>query len=192
MPKSGPVKPRRGGYHMPLQEIERAICPSVRRKNGSQTTKAVALNLGFYESTWPGPGYRPKKIENFLNPNFWRIFKVLNRARGLESSSTASFFLANSAVVVYMRALTQLLPNTSGFGMQLCFGVRIGRYWGVWCSILDELGVILGRFASGDFAKLHIYLIGRVCALYTVYRPDSDWRLCACIPSLSDVINHSV
>ena len=50
-------------------------------------------------------------MQNFLKPNFWRIFKVLNRARGLESSLTATSLPANSAVVVYMRASRQLLPK---------------------------------------------------------------------------------
>ena len=50
--------------------------------------------------------------------------------------------------------------NTSEFGMQLCFGVRIGEGFG--CSYLEELGILfcfLHCSAFGDFAKLHIYLI---------------------------------
>jgi len=82
------IKPRRGfGRNIALQEIEDAVCLSIRLSvrpsvrllpKGSQTTEAVTLNLYFYESPWPGPGYRPKKIENIFNPNFWRIFTVLN------------------------------------------------------------------------------------------------------------------
>ena len=51
--------------------------------------------------------------------------------------------------------------NTSGYSMQLCFGVRIGRCWGVWlvaCS--GGQGWYWGFVHSFDyeeFAKLHIY-----------------------------------
>ena len=78
------IKSRRDGYHIALQEIERAVCLSVclsvcPTPQGSQTTNVVGLNLTFNGSPWTGDGFRPKKMQNFLKLNFWRIFKVLNR-----------------------------------------------------------------------------------------------------------------
>ena len=44
-------RPRRGGYHIAVQEIEDAVRPSVRpRRINFQDTNAVGLYLAFYES----------------------------------------------------------------------------------------------------------------------------------------------
>ena len=78
------IKLRRSfGSQIALQEIGHAVCPSVCLSvcllpKGSQTAKAVTMNLDFFESSWPGTGYRRKKNQNFVNTNFWQIFKVLN------------------------------------------------------------------------------------------------------------------
>ena len=46
---------------------------------GFKTAKVVGLNLECYWSPWPGEGFRPKTVQNFLNPNFFQFFEGLNR-----------------------------------------------------------------------------------------------------------------
>ena len=56
--------------------VRPSVCPG---RIGFRSTSTVWLNLAFYESPWPGVGFRRKKIQNISNLNFWRIFKLLNR-----------------------------------------------------------------------------------------------------------------
>ena len=55
------------------------------------------------------------------------------------------FFLVPSA---FFSSFLLGTGNTLGFGMQLCFGVRIVGTEGFGCSFLEELGVILGLFTQ--------------------------------------------
>ena len=71
----------------------------------------------------------------------------------------SSFFFNAILLKITLLRFYFLTGEYFGVWYAALFGVRRGRYWGVWFSFLEELEVILGRFASGDFAKLHIYLI---------------------------------
>ena len=164
-------KPRRGCYHIALQEIGHAVCPSVRLSDANRLPKYKCswdklgiTNLLFDAVFWnekfcqffsvgpkafpggPNAPFRSTKYEIFLNAImplrfdfstqffYMKIFCLFSSEFFLFWNLYCIFFPSG----IFFHHFSREARNTSGFGMKLCFSVRIGLYWGILVKLSRE------------------------------------------------------